>query len=104
MVKKEHVSGRAFWDKEMQAFRIVVFSSDEQEERPPTLREQMIVSIVRNRYRRGIPANITIAELHRHVAKPDVWKAECERRKIEFSQPPNRDSVARALRRASLID
>jgi hypothetical protein len=69
--------------------------------RQPTLREQMILAIVRRRYHRGIPANVSVADVHRHVA--DVWKAECERRKIKPSQAPGRDSVTRALRHASLI-
>ncbi|HVI61943.1 MAG TPA: hypothetical protein VM910_05035 [Bradyrhizobium sp.] len=64
------------------------------------------MAIVRRRYPRDIPAGVTIADLHRLVANPETWKAECERRKINppHPPPPNRDTVARALRRASLIE
>jgi hypothetical protein len=87
--------------------RVKIEWPDEPEpERQPTLREQMILAIVRRRYPRDIPAGVTIADLHRLVANPETWKAECERRKINppHPPPPNRDTVARALRRASLIE
>jgi hypothetical protein len=69
--------------------------------KPLTLRQKMIVAIVRRRYPQGIPESVGIADLHRLIVKQ--WESECARQKVETSKPPNRDSVARALRQASLL-
>ena len=94
-----------YWDEEAGTYMTKVQWPDEEEKPPrqPTLREQMIVAIVRRRYPRDIPAGVSIAHLHRLVT--NKWEAECSRRKIEppLPRPPHRDSVARALRHASLI-
>src|SRR6267142_7046610 len=83
-----------YWDEEAGAYMArVQWPDEEKPPRQPTLRERMIVAIVRRRYKRDIPAEISIADLTRLVAKK--WKAECDRQKIEPSPPPNRDSVAR---------
>jgi hypothetical protein len=95
---------RQYWDEEAGTYKVDVQVLDDEcpPQRPPTLRAQMIVAIVRRRYPRDIPAGVTIAGLRRLVEKR--WKAECARRKIEPSLAPNRDTVARALRDASLIE
>jgi hypothetical protein len=93
-----------YWDEAAGIYVTEVqWPDEEQTPRPLTLKQQMIVDIVRRKYRRGIPAGIFIADLDRLVAKR--WKAECARRKIEPPpSAPGRDSVARALRRAALIE
>jgi hypothetical protein len=70
--------------------------------RPLTQRQQMIVAIARRRWRGRI--TVSIAEVLKHVRS--VWKDECRRGKLPEPWPPvpNRDTVARALRLASLID
>jgi hypothetical protein len=96
-----------YWDEEAGTYMArVQWPDEEKPPRQPTLKEQMIVAIVRRRYPRDIPADVSIADLHRLVANPETWKAECQRRKINppHPPPPNRDTVARALRRASLIE
>jgi hypothetical protein len=68
-----------------------------------TLKQQMILAIVRRDYRgRALP---DIATIHRHVAKAEVWEAECARQKppVKLAKP-GRDTVARTLRAASLIE
>jgi hypothetical protein len=74
----------------------------EEPPRPLTQRQQMIVAITRRRWRGRI--TVSIAEVLRHVRT--VWEDECRRRKLPEPWPPvpNRDTVARALRAASLID
>jgi hypothetical protein len=87
--------------------RVKIEWPDESEpEKPLTLRQEMILAIVRRQYPRRIAAGVSIAALHRLVANPETWKTECDRRKINPPRPPppGRDSVARALRRASLIE
>ena len=70
--------------------------------RPLTQREQMIVAIARRRWCDRIP--VSIADVLKHVRT--VWKDECRRRRLPEPWPPvpSRDTVARGLRAASLID
>jgi hypothetical protein len=70
--------------------------------RPLPQRQQMVVAIARRRWRGRI--TVSIAEVLKHVRS--VWRDECRRRKLPEPWPPvpNRDTVARALRAASLID
>jgi hypothetical protein len=70
--------------------------------RPLTQSQQMIVAIARRRWRRRI--TVSIADVLKHVRT--VWKDECRRRELPEPWPPvpSRDTVARALRAASLID
>jgi hypothetical protein len=74
----------------------------EQQRRQLTLKQKMILAIVRRDYRgQALPS---VAAVHRHVASDKVWPAECARRKPPVKlAPPNRDTVARTLRAASLI-
>jgi hypothetical protein len=73
--------------------------------RQPTQRQRMLIAIVRRRYRKGIPAGVSIADLHRLIDKK--WEAECARQKPFDPQlvkaVPERDMVAYTLRDASLI-
>src|SRR5437016_4625480 len=48
--------------------------------RRPTPRQQVILAIIRRRYRNGIPAGTKIAPLHRLVGRE--WEAECTRQKL----------------------
>jgi hypothetical protein len=70
--------------------------------RPLTQRQQVIVGIAWRRWRGRI--TVSIAEVLKHVRS--VWKNECRRWKLPEPWPPvpSRDTVARALRAASLID
>jgi hypothetical protein len=70
--------------------------------RPLTQTQRMILAIARHRWRGRI--TVRIAEVLKHVRT--VWKDECGRRKLPEPWPPvpSRDTVARALRAASLID
>ena len=80
----------------------VAFESPGDEEPSPrkfTLKQQMILAIVRRDYRRAIP---DIATVTCHVKS--VWPAECARRKVDKLLAPERDTVARTLRAASLIE
>jgi hypothetical protein len=79
-----------------------------QEEEPapwqPTPRQGVILAIVKRHYRRDVPAGVSIAALHRLVAQK--WEAECARQNLidpQFKLVPGRDTVARTLRLASLI-
>jgi hypothetical protein len=105
MLAKGKIVGQRY-DAERGAwlFDVAIESPGDEEPSPlqPTLKQQMILAIVRRAYRRGIPAGVTIADLHRLVAKTETWKAECARRKVELGAP-GRDLVASTLR-ASLIE
>ena len=65
-----------------------------------TLKHEMIVAIVRRYYRKGIPAKVTLADVTRVVAPQ--WEAECLRREAEISEPPHRNTVDEALKRADI--
>jgi hypothetical protein len=63
-----------------------------------TLRHQMILAIIRRRYRNAIPDGIGIADLERLVESK--WLAECKRRGVNYPAP-KRDAIKRALDRAA---
>jgi hypothetical protein len=65
-----------------------------------TLKHEMIVVIVRQHYRKGFSAKTTLAMVRQKVA--DHWEAECQRREVEISEPPHRNTVDEALRRAGI--
>jgi hypothetical protein len=70
----------------------------------PTKRQRVILAIVKRRYRRGVPAGVSIAALRRLVARE--WEAGCARQKLtdpKEAAVPERDMVAYTLRAASLI-
>jgi hypothetical protein len=74
------------------------------------LSHQMILAIVRRKYRRALPS---VAEIHRHISVENdaaVWKAECTSRGLKEVKPgqyhpgpPSRDTIDRTLREASMI-
>ena len=70
--------------------------------RPLTQNQRMILAIARRRWRGRI--SVSIADVLKHVRS--VWKDECRRQKLPEPWPPvpGRDTVARTLRLASLID
>jgi hypothetical protein len=93
---------RQYWDEERGTYVADVQLPDEEKPaRVPTLKQQMVIAIVRGRHSHGVPEGVSIADLTRIVETR--WEAECKRRKIEPSPAPKRDAVARALRLASLI-
>ena len=93
---------RQYWDEQLGTYVAEVERPDDHSEPPPlTLRQKMILAIVRRHYRRA-PISNTIATVQRQVGS--AWEDECDRRKVERSPAPNRDTVARTLRRASLIE
>jgi len=65
-----------------------------------TLKHEMIVAIVRRHYRKGFSAKTTLAVVTRVVGTE--WGAECRRREVEISEPPHRDTVDEALKRAGI--
>jgi hypothetical protein len=96
---------RQYWSDEVGNYvaEVEYLDQDETTARQLTLKEEIIVAMVQRHHRGGLPVKDTIAKVHRYVADPARWEAECKRRKIEPSRPPSRDTVARALRKASLI-
>jgi hypothetical protein len=93
-------------------YDIKIESPDEPEPAPwkPTLKQTMILAIVRRDYRgRSLPS---VAVIRRHITNNEnaVWKAECVRRKLKEIKPgqyeeaaPGRDTIDRTLRAASLM-
>jgi hypothetical protein len=85
--------------------RVELPDEPQQQSQQPTPRQQIILAIVKRRYRKGIPTGIKVAALHRLVEQE--WEAECARQKLTDQQlvkaVPKRDMVAYTLRAASLI-
>jgi hypothetical protein len=91
-----------YWDEEAGTYMVKIEwpESDAKQERPPTLREAMILAIVARCYRRrAMPTDIALVTRQIEAG----WRDECERRKLEYFTPPKRDTVGRTLRRARLI-
>jgi hypothetical protein len=104
---------RHYWDDERDCYMAEIQWPDEvqqwlnEQHAPwrPTLKQKMILAIVRQHYPSGIPTGTSIADLDRLIARH--WGAECAQRKIEpppKTPAPQRDTIARTLRLAALIE
>jgi hypothetical protein len=73
--------------------------------RRATPRQQVILAIIKGRYRKGVPAGTKIAMLHGLIERE--WEAESARQKLTdpkiVKAVPGRDMIAYTLRDPSLI-
>jgi len=74
------------------------------EEAPPkplTPEQKVLVAIILRHHPHGFSVKPNFSVLARSIAPQ--WAAECKRQGIEAGEPPNRDTVRRTLRQASLF-
>jgi hypothetical protein len=66
-------------------------------ERRKPLRQEMLEDILRHRYPKDVPPDMSTADVERAVAA--AWKPECQRRGIKPTDAPSYDTIARRLGR-----